>query len=756
MKPNLSYIFTKFIVVWMLLGSVTIHSQVLNAPTPAPNQTPPAGSTPWDKACASSAYNDYWVQFKWTPPLVNSSNEFILELSNASGSFANATELAREGAKNTTFDFFFQFTLPTNTRGQGYKMRVRSTNPAKTGASSPAYPMYYRDFDDAILISPNGSGTIPPGGTIEICNGNSVMLAPHNIPNASSYQYNWYKSSSLIAGAHNEMLEVTAPGMYQVEIDYGDCSTAGGGTLSNVIDVTTGSSLGIAVNPPAKTALCSGESVNLVANITGQGLLYTWYKNGAAITAAILNADTYVVDASVPGFEGNYQVEIDGPGTCLERSASIVITNAGNFTVTRLNSPDVVVLPGQSEVLSISTTATAPSIQWYKNNAPVSGATASSLSVDDTGAGSYFARVSLSSGPCSSTSIDSEITTVVLPASFQIAIDYGSDYSECENTSIVLEVASIMAEDSSGNLTDVTSDLKSAFSYQWKLDGTSVSGGTSHNLSLTSISENGNYEISASLGGYNSTSQTLPVQLLVNESLVISSTSLVSCGSGENITISTETALSGESFKWFRNGSDLNDSGASLSVLEPGTYHLVLNRNGCPLASNELIIQPLDENLITLSPSDNLIFPEGTSRTVSASGGESYRWYDINNVEMSNSSSVTFTEQGSYVLVATLGSCEVSREITVSYLDTFKVPNVITVNGDGVNDQWIIPNSFSNQNDVNVIIYNDNGVEILNEFDYKNNWPQSTTAFSKQNMVFFYKIKNSSEVLKQGTITVIR
>jgi hypothetical protein len=29
-------------------------------------------------------------------------------------------------------------------------------------------------------------------------------------------------------------------------------------------------------------------------------------------------------------------------------------------------------------------------------------------------------------------------------------------------------------------------------------------------------------------------------------------------------------------------------------------------------------------------------------------------------------------------------------------------------------------------------------------------------TFAKQNMVFFYKIKDSNEVLKQGTITIIR
>jgi GPH family glycoside/pentoside/hexuronide:cation symporter len=86
----------------------------------------------------------------------------------------------------------------------------------------------------------------------------------------------------------------------------------------------------------------------------------------------------------------------------------------------------------------------------------------------------------------------------------------------------------------------------------------------------------------------------------------------------------------------------------------------------------------------------------------------------------------------------------------------FKVPNVITVNGDGINDLWILPNSYSKKEDINVVIYTDNGVEVFNANDYQNNWPQSTTSFAKQNMVFFYKIKKATEVLKQGTITVIR
>ncbi|MGB5314937.1 MAG: gliding motility-associated C-terminal domain-containing protein, partial [Robiginitalea sp.] len=135
---------------------------------------------------------------------------------------------------------------------------------------------------------------------------------------------------------------------------------------------------------------------------------------------------------------------------------------------------------------------------------------------------------------------------------------------------------------------------------------------------------------------------------------------------------------------------------------------------------------------------------------------DSYLWYDENNNEIGNSARITIDTEGEYLVIASIGNCQVMKTLTATYLDTFKVPNVISVNGDGINEQWILPNYYSGQSDVIVTIYNEKGEEVLNVNNYQNNWPASSAAFTRQNMIFYYRIQNAERTLKQGTITVIR
>lgn len=740
-------------LAFMLLLVNTSTAQVLNQPVPADNPNLP-GNSAWTAACASDSFNEYFVNFTWNPPLVDATNnEFVLELSDANGNFGSPRELARVSDKNTEFDFEFEFALPTDVRGENYRMRVRSTDPVKTSPPSDPYPMHYVDYGSPLLISEDGNGTIPPGGLIQLCGGGSVTLAPHNIPNANTYQYNWYRSGTLLS-EKSETLTASTPGMYYVELDYGSVCSGSANTLSNTIEISNGSTLGIAINGSSDVDLCPGDTHALVASNDGMGLNYTWYKDGVVISGPTLEGYTLNVNTGVSGFEGDYEVEVESASVCLERSSSVTIRNLGDFEVTRQNEADIVLLPAQTKTLSVTTTASSPSYQWYKDGAPLAGETNSSLEIDQTGV--YFARVTASGGSCSGAPIDSESTNVVSPDSFEFVIAYVGAYTSCQSSDATLNLSIINAVSNSGARTDVTADLQSSFTYQWTHDGSAVSGETSRTITVSNFEDNGQYTLEGVLNSFNASSNDLSVTLPTNMSLSISANGTVLCEGADAIVFNSSESLGDETFEWLRNGVVVDTASEEFSPTETGTYQLVIRTHDCPVTSNQVEVRAFDESLLVLDHDEDLIIIEGETETVRASGAESYQWFDSNNTLLGTLDSFDFQLEGEYLLVANFGNCTINRIITVTYRDTFAIPNVITANGDGINDLWVLPNTYSRNADVLVTIFDERGKQIFSQTNYENNWPQSTTIFNKRNMIFYYKVTRGGESLKQGTITVIR
>nr|WP_299386176.1 gliding motility-associated C-terminal domain-containing protein [Allomuricauda sp.] len=740
------------VITLLLLGAGTTNAQVLNKPVAADNPNL-AGNSAWTAACASESFNEYFVNFTWSPPMVASDNEFILELSDSNGNFGSPMELARVGDKNAVFDFEFEFAVPNDVRGEHYKMRVRSTNPAKTSPPSDAYPMHYVDYGSPLLISPDGSGDIPAGGLIQLCGGGDITLAPHNITNADTYIYNWYRSGTLLA-EKGASITVSTPGMYYVELDYGSVCSGSANTLSNTIELNTGTSLGVSINGSNDVGLCVGDAHQLEANNSGMGLTYTWYKDGSIVAGPTLELNTYNINTASAGFEGSYEVEINGAAACLERSSAVTIRNLGDFEVTRQNDANIVLLPSQTTTLSATSTASTPSYQWYKDGSPLTGATEDNLEISEVG--DYFVRVIENGGGCASSPVDSQITVVEEPASFEFVVEYASAYSSCQNADVTLSLSRINAVSDSGAKTDVTPELQSAFSYQWMHEGSVVSGETSRTITVSDFANNGDYSLEGSISGFDAVSNALEITMARGIALNISTNGTVLCEGADPIRFTSSESLSDETFEWLKDGEVVDTSSESATATEVGVYQLRILTDACPIVSNEITVRAFDESLLSLDRPEELIIVEGETETVTASGAESYEWFDAENNLLGSLDTYSFQDEGEYLLVANFGNCTVNRVITVTYRDLFAIPNVITANGDGINDLWVLPNSYSRQDDVLVTIYDERGKEVFSQTNYENNWPQSTTQFNKLNMIFYYTVTRSGESLKQGTITVIR
>ncbi len=450
------------LLMFSLFINVTISfAQTLDEPDPQ-----------FTAPCASSTFNTYDVDFHWEPPLVASDNEFILELSDGGGDFTNAVELDRVADSNTNFDIVFNFAFPTDTAGENYRVRVRSTNPAIISPESVIFPAYYVNVDETLILN-NFEDVI-------LCGGSEALISVTNFPDEQLY--NWYKDNVLIASEKGPSLSVSEVGLYYVEVDYGNfCS---GDTASNIVEA------------------------------------------------------------------------IDGAA-------------------------------GSNEVVTITS-------------------------------------------------------------------------------------------DGTGN-----------------------------------------------------------------------------CETQEDVTITSSLTDSNYTYAWFRNDIEISETSPVLVTNEPGTYLLEVTIGQCPIYSNEIVIQGLSAGTVTINPAGE-IFLQGESRSVTAEGADTYEWIDPLGTTISTTDTAEVVSPGIHTLRASSNGCEVEIQFTVISLDITAIPNVLTPNGDGVNDQWAIPSTYAFNPEVEVIIYGSTGKILHQTFGYENNWPETTLTHIKNNPLFYYRILTGNEVLEQGSITLIK
>ena len=247
---------------------------------------------------------------------------------------------------------------------------------------------------------------------------------------------------------------------------------------------------------------------------------------------------------------------------------------------------------------------------------------------------------------------------------------------------------------------------------------------------------------------------------------------------GETIVLCTDVAQ-GATFTWFLNGTSIggpfNDPCITLTDPQEGTYTVVILLNGCTKESApyELAFPPspdaADDNFTTdagVPVSGNILSNDNTGGgvTVNVTSPPSNGTVTVDaNGEMTYTPDSGFSgdDQFTYEICAVVcvDDCdEATVTITVS-TPPCEVPNVITPNGDGVNDVLIIQcvPAFPNNR---LRIFNRWGDEIDVFEPYENNW-DGTIGESKDPVpagTYFYifqEDRNSDNHLA-GYIKVVR
>ena len=372
---------------------------------------------------------------------------------------------------------------------------------------------------------------------------------------------------------------------------------------------------------PQNQTVTEGQTANFSVTATGTGpLSYQWRKDGSNISGA--TSASHNISITNLSDAGDYSVRVSN-------SAGNVTSNNATLTVNPLVvAPQITSQPnaqtvteGQTASFSVTATGTGPlSYQWRKNGSNISGATSASYSISSinlSDAGDYSVRVSNSAGNVTS----SNATLTVNPQVVAPQIT-----SQPQDATVT--------EGQTANFS-VTATGTGPLSYQWRKDGTNISGATSasHNISITSLSDAGDYSVrvSNSAGNVTSNNATLTVNPLVVAPQITSQPNAQTVTEGQTASFSvTATGTGPLSYQWRKNGSNISGatsasySISSTNLSDAGDYSVrVSNSAGNVTSSNATLTvnQAVVAPQITSQPQDATV-TEGqpASCSVNATG----------------------------------------------------------------------------------------------------------------------------------------
>lgn len=167
--------------------------------------------------------------------------------------------------------------------------------------------------------------------------------------------------------------------------------------------------------------------------------------------------------------------------------------------------------------------------------------------------------------------------------------------------------------------------------------------------------------------------------------------------------------------------------------------------------------------VVYIASDKGLSVSKGETAHLTATGGRSYRWIHTEGVvsgESTNMLTVRPERTTTYrVLVSSDNGCQVEQEITIEVKEdylTLDRTNILTPNGDGVNDAFIIKNIDMYQNHV-LKIFDRAGRILYTKANYRNEWDGTLNGSPLPGGTYYYAVDfgKGKPVLK-GFITVIR
>lgn len=376
------------------------------------------------------------------------------------------------------------------------------------------------------------------------------------------------------------------------------------GTYVATVELASG--LTITTHPAVLEDAASGEAPRLTlqpaAGTAGRGMLFhfqtaavgenplslQWLKDGAPLSGA--TKASLVIEAIEPTDAGAYTVRVTNRlGSVESVPASLGILPATPPLIDRHPASIVTLGEISSTTLDLSAgNGERLTYQWTKDGQPVSGATSTSLIVNNTpgAAGRYRVVVTNVAGQ---SAISDESLVVVRPSpSLQITISPAGPITRNAGTSLTLVgvLPTSFPTEPAFNLPP-----EAAFPrYQWLRNGTPVPGATSRVLFVprATAQDSGNYVVSVDLGS--GPAQSAPASVTVNGTSSLAPPFVFSkpaneasdLTTGQSLTLAAQLVSAGPvTYEWYRGTTLLPQftgpqlSLASVLTTDTGIYSLV-------------------------------------------------------------------------------------------------------------------------------------------------------------------------------------
>ncbi len=488
----------------------------------------------------------------------------------------------------------------------------------------------------------------------------------------------------------------TNPGSYSVTVDDADSC----GLVSNTLQLNQYATPSLAAN---NTFICPGGTVT-ISVVSSDTSLVEWQAplSGMGASRTVTAPGTYTAKITVCG---------------IETFADIVVLPAGALATITPSGP---LCTGDSITLS------APSglLSYVWSTSP--GDTSSSITI--TQSGTYSITASDSQNCVASDTI------TVVESAVSPSISASGALTVCQGDSVML-------------LGDTGLTI-----YSWQPNGDSTQNIT--------VSSPGTYfYLGTDSNGCSGVSNQVTV--LVPDTIApIDTLGNVAFCEGQSVTL-TGTAPGQAVFAW----SPGNDSTQSLVVTQSGTYTLTtIDPFGCVAtsASVSVLVQP--NNLVQPNANDTLICLGSQAVLTADTGAGNLVWYDLNGNQVGSGPVFTpplLTATTIFYVQAEEGLCASdSNQVVVQVEDCNQViiPNVITPNGDGVNDLFEV-RIFENTC-FTCKIYNRWG-EMIYAFDEAGiGWDGTTNGREVSEGTYFFILEycafDGSKSSEAGYLTVIR